>query len=282
MKSKGKCILVVDDEPPIQRILRRNLSMNGYDVLIAEDGREAVEMVRMHQPDLILLDLWLPGEIDGLGVCRRVRQWTQTPIIVLSARKEEKQKVEALDLGADDYLTKPFSNDELQARVRACLRRAAGTVETEGLQQPEIMQTEDSYLSMNIVRRQVRVGGQDVKLTPTEFELLRQLMMHAGKVLTHRSLLRAVWGPEYGEEADYLRVYVRQLRLKVEEKPSQPCYILTEPGVGYVFQAQIRTLQHAGTQWSQASGSLFNASSAETVAEVPSLVSTPWLEPETS
>ena len=281
MKSKGKCILVVDDEPPIQRILRRNLSMNGYDVLIAEDGREAVEMVRMHQPDLILLDLWLPGEIDGLGVCRRVRQWTRTPIIVLSARKEEKQKVEALDLGADDYLTKPFSNEELQARVRACLRRAAGTVETEELQQPEILQTEDGYLSMNIVRRQVRVGGQDVKLTPTEFELLRQLMSHAGKVLTHRSLLRAVWGPEYGEEADYLRVYVRQLRLKVEEKPSQPCYILTEPGVGYVFQAQTRTLQHAGAQWSQASGTIFDASSTEAIAEVSSLVSTPWLEKET-
>jgi two-component system KDP operon response regulator KdpE len=282
MKSKGKCILVVDDEPPIQRILRRNLSMNGYDVLIAEDGREAVEMVRMHQPDLILLDLWLPGEIDGLGVCRRVRQWTQTPIIVLSARKEEKQKVEALDLGADDYLTKPFSNEELQARVRACLRRAAGTMETEGLQQPEILQTEDSYLSMNIVRRQVRVGGQEVKLTPTEFELLRQLMLHAGKVLTHRSLLRAVWGPEYGEEADYLRVYVRQLRLKVEEKPSQPCYILTEPGVGYVFQAQIHTLQHGEAQWSEASGKHSNASSTETIAEAPSLASAPWLETETS
>jgi two-component system, OmpR family, KDP operon response regulator KdpE len=282
MKSKGKCILVVDDEPPIQRILRRNLSMNGYDVLIAEDGREAVEMVRMHQPDLILLDLWLPGEIDGLGVCRRVRQWTQTPIIVLSARKEEKQKVEALDLGADDYLTKPFSNEELQARVRACLRRAAATMETEGLQQPEILQTEDGYLNMNIVRRQVRVGGQDVKLTPTEFELLRQLMLHAGKVLTHRSLLRAVWGPEYGEEADYLRVYVRQLRLKVEEKPSQPCYILTEPGVGYVFQAQTHILQHGGAQWSEAGGKHSNPSFTETIAEVPSLLSTPWLETETS
>lgn len=282
MKSKGKCILVVDDEPPIQRILRRNLSMNGYDVLIAEDGREAVEMVRMHQPDLILLDLWLPGDIDGLGVCRRVRQWTQTPIIVLSARKEEKQKVEALDLGADDYLTKPFSNEELQARVRACLRRAAATMETEGLQQPEILQTEDGYLGMNIVRRQVRVGGQDVKLTPTEFELLRQLMLHAGKVLTHRSLLRAVWGPEYGEEADYLRVYVRQLRLKVEEKPSQPRYILTEPGVGYVFQAQTHILQHGGSQWSEASGKHSNPSFAETIAEISPLVSTPWLETETS
>src|SRR5258708_6869429 len=236
MKSKRKCILVVDDEPPIQRILRRNLNMSGYDVLIAEDGREAVEMVRMHQPDLILLDLWLPGEIDGLSVCRRGRQWTHAPIIILSSPEEEKQKVEALDLGADDYLTKPFSDEELQARVRACLRRAAGTMETE-VQQPEILQTEDGYLSMNIVRRQVRVGGQEVKLTPTEFELLRQLMLHAGKVLTHRSLLRAVWGPEYGEEADYLRVYVRQLRLKVEAEPSRPRYILTEPGIGYVFRS---------------------------------------------
>jgi two-component system, OmpR family, KDP operon response regulator KdpE len=280
MKSKGKCILVVDDEPPIQRILRRNLSMNGYDVLIAEDGREAVDMVRMHQPDLILLDLWLPGEIDGLGVCRRVRQWTQTPIIILSARKEEKQKVEALDLGADDYLTKPFSNEELQARVRACLRRAVGTMETENLRQPEILQTEDGYLSMNIVRRQVHVGNQDVKLTPTEFELLRQLMLHAGKVLTHRSLLRAVWGPEYGEEADYLRVYVRQLRLKVEQKPSQPCYILTEPGVGYVFQAQTRALPNAAAQWSEAGEAYLNSSPPGTSDEVSSLVSTSLLEAE--
>ncbi|HLH61731.1 MAG TPA: response regulator transcription factor [Ktedonobacteraceae bacterium] len=251
MKTRRKCILIVDDDPPIQRILRRNLMMSGYDVLIAEDGKEAVEIVRMHQPDLILLDLWLPGEIDGLGVCRRVRQWTQTPIIVLSARKEEKQKVEALDLGADDYLTKPFSNDELQARVRACLRRATGTAETENQRQPDILQTEDGYLSMNTARRQVLVRDHEVKLTPTEFELLRQLMLHAGKVLTHRVLLRSVWGPEYGEEADYLRVYVRQLRVKVEETPSNPRYIITEPGVGYVFQAQVRTPQQTGTSWSE-------------------------------
>ncbi|HZU70030.1 MAG TPA: response regulator transcription factor [Ktedonobacteraceae bacterium] len=251
MKTRRKCILVVDDDPPIQRILRRNLMMSGYDVLIAEDGKEAVEIVRMHQPDLILLDLWLPGEIDGLGVCRRVRQWTQTPIIILSARKEEKQKVEALDLGADDYLTKPFSNDELQARVRACLRRAAGTAEPGNQQQPDILQTEDGYLSMNTARRQVLVGSHEVKLTPTEFELLRQLMLHAGKVLTHRVLLRSVWGPEYGEEADYLRVYVRQLRVKVEETPSDPRYIITEPGVGYVFQAQVRTLQQTGMPWNE-------------------------------
>jgi two-component system KDP operon response regulator KdpE len=242
MKVKGKRILVVDDELPIQRILRRNLSVSGYDVLIADDGEQAVEMARAHQPDLILLDLCLPGEIDGLEVCRQVRLSMQTPIIVLSALTEEKQKVEALDLGADDYLTKPFSNDELQARVRACLRRANSSESGgDSLGQPEILCSEDGYLYMNVVQRQVRAGEQDVRLTPTEFELLRQLMLYAGKVLTHRSLLRAVWGPEYGEEADYLRVYVRQLRLKVEAEPSKPRYIITEPGIGYVFRVNVLT-----------------------------------------
>jgi len=240
MKAKGKRILVVDDELPIQRILRRNLSASGYDVLVANDGEQAVEMVRVHQPDLILLDICLPGKIDGLEVCRQVRLSMHTPIIVLSALTEEKQKVEALDLGADDYLTKPFSNDELQARVRACLRRAnSSEIGNESPGQPEILQSEDGYLYMNVVKRQVRAGEQDVRLTPTEFELLRQLMLYAGKVLTHRSLLRTVWGPEYGEEADYLRVYVRQLRLKVEKEPSHPRYIITEPGIGYVFRGNV-------------------------------------------
>jgi two-component system, OmpR family, KDP operon response regulator KdpE len=240
MKAKGKRILVVDDELPIQRILRRNLSVSGYDVLVADDGEQAVEIVRVHQPDLILLDLCLPGKIDGLEVCRQVRLSLQIPIIVLSALTEEKQKVEALDLGADDYLTKPFSNDELQARVRACLRRAnSSEIGNESPGQPEILQSEDGYLYMNVVKRQVRAGEQDIRLTPTEFELLRQLMLYAGKVLTHRSLLRTVWGPEYGEEADYLRVYVRQLRLKVEIEPSHPRYIITEPGIGYVFRGNV-------------------------------------------
>ncbi len=236
MKAKGKCILVVDDEPPIQRILRRNLSMSGYEVLVADTGKQAVEMARVHQPDLILLDLYLPGELDGLEVCAQVRNFMQTPIIVLSAVTEEKRKVQALDLGADDYLTKPFSNEELQARVRACLRRA-NLAENGSNSQPEILSSDDGYLTMDLVRRQVRVGDQEVRLTRTEFELLRELMIYAGKVLTHRSLLRAVWGPEYGEEADYLRVYVRQLRLKVEAEPSHPRYILTEPGIGYVFHS---------------------------------------------
>jgi two-component system, OmpR family, KDP operon response regulator KdpE len=240
MKARAKCILVVDDEPPIQRMLRRNLSVSGYDVLIAGTGEDAIEMVQQHKPDLILLDLCLPGEVDGLEVCRQVRQWTQTPIIVVSARTEDKQKVEALDLGADDYLTKPFSNDELQARVRACLRRASATDAT-GEQPSEILRSDDGYICVDVMRRQVHVRDQDVRLTPTEFELLRQLMIHAGKVLTHRALLRAVWGPEYGEEADYLRVYVRQLRLKIEIEPSRPHYILTEPGIGYVFRSGTET-----------------------------------------
>jgi two-component system KDP operon response regulator KdpE len=237
MRVKGKRILVVDDEPPIQRILKRNLTVGGYEVLVAENGKQALEMVKLHQPDLILLDIYLPGGMDGVDVCVQVRQFTQTPIIVLSAVVEERQKIKALDLGADDYLTKPFSNDELQARVRACLRRA-GTRETANEREPEILTSDDGYLYMDVVRRQVRAANQEVRLTPTEFELLRQLMLYAGKVMTHRSLLRAVWGPEYGEEADYLRVYVRQLRLKVEEEPSRPKYIVTEPGIGYVFRSQ--------------------------------------------
>jgi two-component system KDP operon response regulator KdpE len=240
MKARAKRILVVDDEPPIQRMLRRNLSVSGYDVLVAGTGEEAIEMVQQHKPDLILLDLCLPGEVDGIDVCRQVRQWSQTPIIVVSARTEDKQKVEALDLGADDYLTKPFSSDELQARVRACLRRASA-IETTGEQLIEILRSDDGYVCMDVMRRQVRVRDQDVRLTPLEFELLRQLMLYAGKVLTHRALLRAVWGPEYGEEADYLRVYVRQLRLKIEVEPSRPRYILTEPGIGYVFRSGTET-----------------------------------------
>lgn len=241
MKARGKRILIVDDEQSIQRILRRNLINDEYEVLVAENGAQAIEMVHMHEPDLILLDLNLPGEANGLEVCRQVRDWTQTPIIVLSARSEEKLKVQALDLGADDYLTKPFSNEELLARVRACLRRAATTSYAAGKehrQEPETLRSHDGHVFMNLERRQVRARNQDVRLTPTEFELLRQLMLYAGKVLTHRTLLKSVWGPEYGEEADYLRVYVRQLRLKVEEDPSHPRYILTEPGVGYVFATQ--------------------------------------------
>ena len=213
--------------------------MSGYDVLVADNGEQALELVHLHEPDLILLDLWLPGEMDGMSVCAQVRRWSQVPIIVVSAKTDEKQKVQALDKGADDYLTKPFNNDELLARVRACLRRVANVSDWTNVQQPEVITSEDGYVSIDLERRQVRAGTQDMKLTPTEFELLHQLMLHAGKVMTHRTLLRSVWGPEYGEETDYLRVYVRQLRLKIEQEPSQPRYILTEPGVGYVFRSQV-------------------------------------------
>ncbi len=243
MKMRGKRILVVDDEASIQRILRKNLLMSGYEVIVADDGRQAVEMTKIHQPDLILLDLCLPGELDGLAVCVQVRKMTKVPIIVLSALSEERQKVRALDLGADDYLTKPFGNEELQARVRACLRRVAAFEALGGNEDdPKQLESDDGYIRMDVEQRQVKAGEQEIRLTPTEFELLRQLMLYAGKVLTHRSLLRAVWGPEYGEEADYLRVYVRQLRRKVEKEPSRPRYIVTEPGIGYVFRS------HKGTE----------------------------------
>ncbi len=244
MKAKSKSILVIDDETPIQRILRRTLALDGYAVLLAETGEQAIELVRTHQPDVILLDLCLPGELNGFEVCRYLRTVVQTPIIVISALSEDKQKVEALDLGADDYLTKPFSNDELLARVRACLRRASAAESSAEVPvgQAQVLRSEDGYLFMDVQGRQVRAGNQDVRLTPTEFELLRQLMLYAGKVLTHRSLLRVVWGPEYGDEADYLRVYVRQLRRKVEQEPSRPRYIVTEPGVGYVFRGNVEIL----------------------------------------
>lgn len=245
MKTKEKRILVVEDDPSIQRILRRSLMMNGYEVTVVDAGRQAVEIVRTQQPDLILLDLCLPGDIDGIEVCVRVRELSQIPIIVVSARSEESLKVQALDLGADDYQTKPFNTEELLARVRSCLRRAA-THDAEGRSEPEIICTADGYLRMNLLRHQVFAGEEKATLTPTEYELLRQLMLNAGRVMTHRVLLREVWGPEYGDEADYLRVYIRQLRRKIEPQASQPRYILTEPGVGYVFNEQVAFQQESG------------------------------------
>ena len=245
MKTKEKRILIVEDDPSIQRILRRSLLVNGYEVTVVDTGQQAVETVRTGQPDLILLDLCLPGDIDGIEVCVRVRELSQAPIIVVSARSEESLKVQALDLGADDYQTKPFNTEELLARVRSCLRRAA-TRDVGSRSEPEIICTTDGYLRMNLVRHQVFAGEEKVNLTPTEYELLHQLMLNAGKVMTHRVLLREVWGPEYGDEADYLRVYVRQLRRKVEPEASQPHYILTEPGVGYVFNEQVVFQQESG------------------------------------
>jgi two-component system KDP operon response regulator KdpE len=178
----------------------------------------------------------MPG-MDGLAFCRELRQWSTAPVIVVSARGEERFKVHALDLGADDYLTKPFGTDELLARVRARLRRSAGGQADETSEGQRILASEDGYLTMDLRSRTVTAGARQVRLTPKEFDLLYQLMAASDRVLTHGALLKAIWGPEYGHETDYLRVFIRQLRRKIEQDSSHPRYILTEPGVGYIFRS---------------------------------------------
>jgi two-component system KDP operon response regulator KdpE len=230
-------ILVVDDEAPILRLLRRILTASGYEVVVAASGLEGVELAHQQQPDLILLDLSMPG-MDGMAVCRELRQWSEAPIIVVSARGEERYKVHALDLGADDYLTKPFGYDELLARVRVCLRRSAGR-QSEGKPEDALrLGSDDGYLVMDLASHRVQAGTRQVRLTPKEFELLHQLLAAPGRVLTHGALLKTIWGPTYEGEAEYLRVFVRQLRRKIEQDPSHPRYLLTEPGVGYVFRSR--------------------------------------------
>ena len=222
-------ILVVDDEPQIGRLLKTSLGARGYEVAVASDGQAALDLAASWRPDLILLDLGLPI-IDGLEVCRQVRAWSQVPIIVLTVRDAEQDKVAALDLGADDYLTKPFGTDELLARIRVALRHAARLSVTE----EPVRHFDD--LMIDLARRLVVVRGQEVHLTPREYELLRVLVLQAGKVLTHRTLLRAVWGGAYEQDVPTLRVFVTQLRRKIEADPSHPTHILTEPGIGYRFQ----------------------------------------------
>ncbi len=219
-------ILVVDDERPIRRFL--TASLNGqYAILEATTGQEALSAVVTSRPDILLLDLGLP-DMNGLEVIRRLREWSQIPIIVISVREQEDQKITALDAGADDYLTKPFAIGELNARIRVALRRAI---------QPEsepIFEKED--LLVDLARRNVKAHGQQVSLTPTEYDILRLLVQHAGKVLTHDMLIRSIWGSEAGqseEDSHLLRVNVSNLRRKLEENPSRPHYIVTEPGVGY-------------------------------------------------
>ncbi len=232
-----KRILVVDDEAPILRLLRRILTASGYEVLIAASGLEGLELAHQKQPDLILLDLSMPG-MDGMAVCRELRQWSEAPIIVVSARGEERYKVHALDLGADDYLTKPFGYDELLARVRVCLRRSVGRQAEEKSEDALRLSSDDGYLVMDVASHRVMAGARQVRLTPKEFELLYQLLAAPGRVLTHRALVKTIWGPEYGDETDYLRVFVRQVRRKIEQDPSHPRYLLTVPGVGYVFRSR--------------------------------------------
>ncbi|MBS0470374.1 MAG: response regulator transcription factor [Proteobacteria bacterium] len=217
-------ILAVDDEPPIRRFLRTSLTAQGYDVLEAADGSEALAMLRRNAVDLVVLDLGLPG-MDGLEVIQRLRDaGNLIPIVVLSSRTDEQGKVKALDLGADDYVTKPFGMDELLARIRAALRHR---LQQDG--EKPLFKAGD--LTVDLVKRIVTVRGQEVKLTPREYDLLRLLISHAGKVLTHKLILKEVWGTE--TDVQYLRIYIRTLRQKLEADPQQPRLILTEQGVGY-------------------------------------------------
>ena len=219
----GERILVVDDEPQIRRALRTALTGHGYDVTLAEDGEDALDRIPGLQPQIIVLDLVMPG-IDGFGVLKQTRTWSSVPVIVLSARGQERDKVTALDLGADDYLTKPFGMDELLARVRALLRRAGA---------PSAAVISFGDVTIDLARHVVARHEKEIHLTPTEFNLLAVLASNADKVLTHRMLLERVWGGYAAENAQQLRVYVNYLRRKLEDDPANPRWIVTEPGVGY-------------------------------------------------
>ena len=222
-------ILVVDDDRAVVKLLRATLDAYGYETVVAVDGTEALRIVEREVPDLITLDLTLP-DIDGLEVCRRIREWSQVPIIVLSGRCDQSEKVLCLDSGADDYLTKPFGAEELMARVRAAFRHC---------EPPSVLPPHPVFtfgdLTVDLVNRRVTVAGREIKLTPTEYGLLKELVLNQGKVLTHKYLLNRVWGDEYAQETEYLHVFVRRLRRKIEPEPSNPQYFISVPGVGYKF-----------------------------------------------
>ncbi|HXU87298.1 MAG TPA: response regulator [Methylomirabilota bacterium] len=223
-------IVLIEDEPQIRRFLRTTLGSQGYRLFEAATGADGLVEAASRQPDVVIVDLGLP-DIDGLEVIRRIREWSTVPIIVLSARGQEADKVVALDVGADDYVSKPFGAEELLARVRVALRHKAGVAREDA-----VFTAGD--LRVDLGRRHVFVRDQEVKLTPTEYRLLTTLVRYAGRVLTHRQLLKEVWGPNQTEEAHYLRVYMAQLRRKIEIDPAQPRYLLTEPGVGYRLAAE--------------------------------------------
>ncbi|MFO0990501.1 MAG: response regulator [Hyphomicrobiales bacterium] len=224
-------ILVVDDEPQIQRFLKPGLTAGGYSVTSAENGQAAVKMIAATAPDLVILDLGLP-DMDGKEVIREVRSWSKVPIIVLSARDREAEKIAALDLGADDYVNKPFGIGELLARIRTALRHVGRSAETANVLRMQ-------GIVLDIAAHSVTRNGEVLHLTPKEFELLALLMRNAGRVLTHRQILSAVWGPAHVEDMQYLRVFIGQLRLKLEDDPSEPRLVLTEPGIGYRFAGGI-------------------------------------------
>ena len=230
MAAADPLVLLIEDEPPIRRFLRASLSAAGYRVAEAASGEEGLRAAAAQPPDLVILDLGLPG-LDGQDVLRRLREWLSAPVVVLSARDQEKQKVEALDAGADDYLTKPFGVGELLARMRTALRHARPPG-------PEPAAVVVGDIHLDLAARTVRRGGEPVHLTPLEYKLLVLLMRNAGKVLTHRFLLREVWGPQVSPEPHTLRVFVATLRRKIEADPARPRYVQTEQGVGYRFAAE--------------------------------------------
>ncbi|MCH8063673.1 MAG: response regulator transcription factor [Chloroflexi bacterium] len=226
-------ILIVDDDPKIVAFIARQLRADGYDVESAMDGSEGVDKAAEIQPNLILMDISMPV-MDGIEALVRLREWYEGPIIILSATDEERKKVEALDKGADDYLTKPFGIPELLARVRSAMRRANMAHHSSSADESVV---EAGDVRIDLAHRTVKKNGNEVSLTRTEYELLRYLAMNAGKVLTHRELLREVWGPEYGEETEYLRTFVKQLRRKLEQDPARPTLLVTQPGLGYRLTA---------------------------------------------
>jgi len=228
-------VVVIDDEPNLIKFVSQNLRARGYDVTDAANGLEGVERVREYSPDLIILDINMPG-MDGFEVCSYVRQFSDAAIIMLTASGHEGDKIRALDLGADDYLTKPFGIGELMARVRAVMRRASAA-QTRNARQPEVRSGD---LVVDFEHRRVMLKDAPIKLTPTEYTLLEQLVTRPDTVLSHRELLSSVWGAEYRDETEYLRVYVGRLRRKIEDDPANPRYILTEPGVGYRFDPGAR------------------------------------------
>jgi two-component system KDP operon response regulator KdpE len=220
-------ILVVDDEPQIRRVMRSTLSAHGYVITEAKTGEEALELLRKERPDLVLLDVNMPG-MGGIETCREIRRSSDAPIIMLTVRNAERDKVQALDAGADDYVVKPFGIEELLARIRAALRRYA-----PGDTVPPFVSKD---MTIDFESRQVTVRGHTVHLTPKEYDVLKHLVANQGKPLTHRRLLQSVWGPDYGEETENLRVVINQLRKKIEADPTRPKYIVTEPWIGYRFQ----------------------------------------------
>ncbi|MCP4363309.1 MAG: response regulator [Chloroflexi bacterium] len=230
MSEAGPRVLVIDDERAIRRFLRASLVAHGYTIFEAANGQEGIVAVVTHRPDLIILDLGLP-DIDGFEVTQRLREWTQTPIIILSVQEQETDKIAALDAGADDYLTKPFGVGELMARLRVALRHT-----NQSSDEPVFTSGE---LTIDLTRRLVQISDEAIQLTPTEYDLLKLMVTHAGKVLTHQQILRQVWGIGYGNDLHLLRVNISNLRRKIEPDPARPIHILTEPGVGYRLRTEI-------------------------------------------